>query len=470
MLDFKKIKKVYLIGIGGIMMSALAKYFLANGKQVAGSDWQRSEATQELMKRGVKVNFAHRAAYISPDFDLVVYTEAIAKKNPELVRAKKLNLPVYSVYQVLGFLSKDKYTIALSGMHGKSTSTAMLGLIGAAAKLEPTVFIGTKIKEWQSNFKAGKSKYLISEACEYRDNFLNYHPNIGVITNIEAEHLDYFKNLAGIIKSFKKFTAQIEKGGYLVFNADNQNAVLIARDFKGKKISWGIKNKADFRAEKIKFNQQAQAEFVLKSTHEPYNGQKFNLKVLGEFNIYNALAAISVAAILKVKPAVVKKVLENFQGVWRRFEFKGKRNGVEYYDDYAHHPTEIRATLKAAKKRFASPASSSAARRARKKIWLIYQPHLYSRTKQLMDDFAKSLNSMENLILVPIYAAREKDRWGVESDELVNLINKKFRRKKPAIYFRDFRQVRDYLDKNVKSGEVVITMGAGDVNKIVNSE
>jgi UDP-N-acetylmuramate--alanine ligase len=457
MLDFSKIKKVYFIGIGGIMMSAVAKYFLSLGIQVSGSDTQKSEITRELEAKKVKVNFKQIARNISADFDLVVYTKAISRHNSELLEAKKFKLPVYSVYQILGELSREKDTIAVSGMHGKSTTTAMLGLTIQAAGLEPTVFVGTKIKEWQSNFRAGRSKYLVSEACEYRDNFLNYHANLAVITNIEAEHLDYFKNLAGVMKSFKRFTGQIAKDGYLVSNGDNQNAVLIARQFKGKKFSFGIKNKVDFRAVKIKFNKRLQTTFVLKSENKEYDGTKFKLKVLGEFNIYNALAAISAAAVLGIQPAVVKKVLEDFGGVWRRFEFMGQKNGVEYYDDYAHHPTEIEATLKTAKKKFGN-----------KKFWLIYQPHLYSRTRQLMDGFARSLNLAENLILVPIYAAREKNKWGVESDALANLINKKFKRKNQVIYLDSFDKVRDYLNKELKSGDVAMTMGAGDIYKIFN--
>ncbi|PIX92647.1 UDP-N-acetylmuramate--L-alanine ligase [Candidatus Kuenenbacteria bacterium CG_4_10_14_3_um_filter_39_14] len=458
-LDLEKIKKIHLIGIGGIIMSALARYFLSLGKAVSGSDRDRSEITEKLEQLGATVYKGHAASNLGNNIDLVVYTEAISKDNQELIRARDLQLPTYSVYQVLGGLSQGKYTVAVAGMHGKSTTTSMVGLILEAAGLNPTVFVGTQLKEFDGNLRLGKSQYLVSEACEYRDNFLNYQPNIGVVTNIEAEHLDYFKNIAGVKKSFKRFISQIKNDGWLVFNGDDKHALQLAKTARGNKISFGVDNQlVDFRAASIEIGDNGDTNFTLASKKlKEYDGIRFSLKVPGNFNVYNALAAISVAAILAVKVQVVQDVLSKFNGVWRRFEFKGEREGIQYFDDYAHHPTEIRATLKAAKQKFGN-----------RTFWLVYQPHLYSRTNDFLNEFAASLNLAPDLILAPIYAAREENKWGITSKDLADLMNKKFKRPKPVIYLPSLVKIRNYLKKHVQLGEVVMTMGAGDVYKIIN--
>ena len=467
-LDFEKIKKIYFIGIGGIMMSAVARFFIEQGKEIFGSDREMSKITEKMEKLGATVHKGHSAGNIKIDIDLVVYTKAMSEDNLELQMAKDLNLPVYSVYQILGELSKDKFTVGVSGMHGKSTTTSMIGLILEAAGLDPTVFVGTQLKEFDGNLRlghasssaarrAGPPDYFVSEACEYRDSFLNYQPDIGVITNIEAEHLDYFKNIAGVKKSFKKFISQIKDDGWLVFNGDDKNALQLAKAARGSKISFGVDNQlVDFRAESIEIGDNGDASFTLicKKLKE-YDNIRFSLKVPGNFNVYNALAAISAATILEVKVQVVQDALAKFSGVWRRFEFKGEREGIQYFDDYAHHPTEIRATLKAAKQKFGN-----------KTFWLVYQPHLYSRTNDFLNEFAASLNLAPNLILAPIYAAREENKWGITSKDLADLMNKKFKRPKAVIYLPSLLKIKNYLKKNVQLGEVVMTMGAGDVYKI----
>ena len=481
LLDLEKMKKVHLIGVGGIMMSALAKYFLSLGKEVSGSDRDRSEITEKLEKLGAVVYKGHATGNLGNNIDLVVYTEAISNDNLELIRARDLQLPTYSVYQVLGDLSQGKYAVAVAGMHGKSTTTSMIGLILEAAGLDPTVFVGTQLKEFDGNLRlghasssaarragppasamlkalrAGKPDYFVLEACEYRDNFLNYQPDIGVVTNIEAEHLDYFKNIAGVKKSFKKFISQIKDDGWLVFNGDDKNALQLAKAARGSKVSFGVDNQQlDFRAESIEIGDNGDTNFTLicKKLKE-YDGIRFSLKVPGNFNVYNALAAISVATILEVKVQVVQDALAKFSGVWRRFEFKGEYEGIQYFDDYAHHPTEIRATLKAAKQKFGNRI-----------FWLVYQPHLYSRTNDFLNEFAASLNLAPDLILAPIYAAREENKWGITSKDLADLMNKRFKRPRPVIYLPSLLKIKNYLKKNVQLGEVVMTMGAGDVYKI----
>lgn len=393
-INLDKINRIHFIGIGGIMMSAVAKYFINRNKTVTGSDQD------------------HKASNLPKNTDLVIYTVAISKNNPELKKAKKLKIPVYSVYQVLGMLSRGKYTIAIAGMHGKSTTTAMLGLILEKAKLDPTVFVGTKIKKWSSNFRAGKSKYLLTEACEYKDNFLELHPDILVINNIEEEHLDYFKNFNNIKQSFKKLISQIKPGGYLIINQDDKNLRNLVKSIKKIKI--------------IKFKHK-----------------NLKLKIPGKFNRYNASAAFAVANILKINEKLITTNLANFPGIWRRFEYKGQKNNIKFYDDYAHHPTEIKATLEMAKEKFKN-----------KNWWLVFQPHLYSRTKDFLPEFAASLNIAPNLIITDIYAAREKNKYNISSEDIV-----------PGKYIKQ-DQVVKYLSKKLKPGDIVITMGAGDVYKI----
>ena len=465
MLNLNEVKKVYFIGIGGIMMSALANYFLVQKKEVSGSDRDKTEIIDALIKKGIKFNLEQVKENINADIDFVIYTQAIDEDQVELVQAKKLGLPAYTVYQVLGELSVDKFTVAVAGTHGKSTVSSMLGLLTAKAKFDPTVFVGTKLKEWQSNFRNGQSNYLVSEACEYKNSFLEYKPNIAVINNIEAEHLDFFEDLEGVMQSFEQFTNQIKKDGWLVINGDNQNAVQIADNFIGNKVSFGLVSTVDFKAKNIKLGQQTKFTLACDQRWSDYNGQKFILQVPGEFNIYNALAVIAVAAVLKIKIEIVQQVLNDFLGVWRRFEFKKEKEGIKYYDDYAHHPTEVKATIGAAKNKFKN-----------KKWWLIYQPHLYSRTNDFLDEFAEVLNEVDNLILAPIYPAREVNKWGIKSGDIVNLINKKYKRPQPAVFVgKDYKtdvadgyaEIKKYLAEHVKSGEIVMTMGAGDVDIIL---
>ncbi len=438
-------------------MSAAARYFLDQGKRVCGSDRESNSLIEELKRRGAIIYPEHKPENITADFDLVVYTQAIEPGNPELMKAKALKLKKLTIYQWLGLLSQDKFTVAVAGMHGKSTTTAMLGLIMERAGMDPTIFVGTKVKKWQSNFRLGQSRYLLSEACEYRDNFLNYQPDVAIINNLEAEHLDYFKNLSGVKKSFKKFAGQIKKGGFLVTNMDNKNTRELARS-RGNAVTWGIENRADFVAREIKTKKDGTTEFKLLAKAVPfgdYNQRVYRLKVPGIFNIYNALGAIAGAAVLGVKSTVAQKALAEFPGVWRRFEYKGRtKGGVDVYDDYGHHPTEIRATLEAARKKF-----------GQKKLWLVFQPHLYSRTHDFLKEFAEVLHRAEGLIVVDIYAAREANKHKISSQDIVDLINKKYRRKSPAVYASDWREAAEYLRENLKKGEILMTMGAGEAYK-----
>jgi len=436
-------------------MSALASYFLSLGKTVSGSDRDRTHITVELEKYGVAIFHGHCRENVGGLTELVIYTMAVAKDNPELLFARKHRLPILTVYQLLGLLSRQKYTVVVSGMHGKSTTTSIIGLLAEQAGLDPTVFVGTRVQEWRSNFRSGRSEYFISEACEYQDNFLNFRPDVLVITNVEAEHLDYFGNLSNIKKSFKRLVSQIKPLGTLVINWDDENAKELANNFQGMMVTYGIKNRADFQAKDIFINRKGETEFILKSPVA--NDFVITLKIPGIFNIYNALASLSASYAIGVKLKSAQKTIEKFHGVWRRFEYKGKKNGIDIYDDYAHHPTEIRATLSATGEKFKN-----------RDWWLIFQPHLYSRTKDFLNEFASALNSAPNLIIAEIYPAREENKWGISSRDLVDLINKRYQRKKPALYFADFVEIENFLKREVKRGEIVMTMGAGEAYKAIS--
>jgi UDP-N-acetylmuramate--alanine ligase len=455
-MNLNKTKKIYFIGIGGIMMSAVARYFKAQGKEVLGSNRDNSELLEKLKTEGISVFLNHDEKNITPDVDLVIYTVAIPDDNPEMQKAKKLNLPIFSVYEILGKISENKKMIAVSGMHGKSTITSMLGLVAQKANLKPTVFVGTQVKEWQGNFLAGDSDLMISEACEYRDNFFSYHPDILIINNLEPEHLDYFKTFANIQKSFWQLISQIKPGGKIIYNADDENVIDLLKNVNQEKFSYALKNpNVDLLATKI-IEDETGVQFTTQSKFSELNNLSIKLKVSGKFNVLNALGVLLTAKVLQIEISLAVKSLENFTGIWRRFEFLGEKNGVLFYDDYAHHPTEIKATLSAVQSKFKN-----------RKVWLIFQPHLFSRTKEFLNDFAQALSSAENLIITDIYAAREKEDASISSQDLVDKINLQ-KRQNPAIYLDNFDKIEEYLISHVQANNVIITMGAGDVYEIID--
>ncbi len=432
-------QNIYFIGVGGIGISAVARMMILENKKVSGSDKETDTTViKELKKLGAKIYKNHSAKNVRHAMsyrpDLVIYTNAIPTSNPELKKVKKLNIPCLSYPQALGFISKDKYTIAVSGCHGKTTTTAMVGKILMKAKKDPTIIVGSLLKEQKSNFIAGKSKpaspaggYLVCEACEYKKAFLNLFPKVVVITNIDNDHLDYYKNLKNIQTAFSGFVSKLGKNDYLICDKTDKNSLPIIKTAKCKIIDFS----------KIKF---------------PKN---FKLKVAGEHNIKNAKAALAVAKILEINKKIALSAVKGFNGTWRRFEYKGKtKNNVSIYDDYAHHPTEIKATLKTARDFFGD-----------KKIWCVFQPHLYSRTRFLLNDFAKSFNNADFVIVAPIYAAREKNDKKISS----NILAEKIKKYNPnTIYFsaKGGKKIENFLKKNVRKNDIVITMGAGDIFKI----
>ncbi len=431
--------KIHFVGIGGIGVSALAQYFLSKGNKVSGSDLASSETIKLLEKKGAKISIGkHKKKNLPKDTNLVIYSPAIEEKNPELKEAKENKIEIKSYPQALGDLTKKYYTIAVSGTHGKSTTSALLGLILAEAGLDPTVILGTKLKEFGgSNFRKGKSKYLVIEADEWKASFLNYYPKVIVLTNIEKEHLDYYKNLNHILKTFKEFVSHLPQNGILIANKKDKNILKLLSDLR---------------------------EFSFKIKKYPKNKEEIKkikkvLNVPGEHNAYNAAAALKVAESLEIKKDKTFRALSHYKGAWRRFEIKEKEintKKVKVISDYAHHPTEIEATISACREKF--PNS---------RIWVIFQPHQYQRTFYLFDDFVEAFNEADKIILTKIYtvAGREKEDISkkVSSKKLTEEIKKKG---KDCYFIEDFSKIPLFLIKKIKENDVIIVMGAGSIYKL----
>jgi len=431
--------KTHFIGIGGIGVSALAQYYLARNHKVSGSDLTSSEITAALKQKGIKLFIGrHKAENLPKKADMVIYSPAIQGNNPELIRAKKHKIKCQSYPQALGELTKKYFTIAVSGTHGKSTTTAMIGLLLVKAGLDPTIIVGTKLKEFDNaNCRVGKSRYLVIEADEHLASFLNYWPQIIVLPSIEKDHLDYYKNLNNILKSFKEYIFHLPPDGTLVKNNDDKNI-----------------RKIKYRGKTRVYSRQQPAAKKLKKI----------LKIPGEHNVLNALAALTVARILKIPDRISFPALSEYKGAWRRFEIKkgvidGKQ--ITVVSDYAHHPTEIKATLKTAREKY-----------PRKKIWCVFQPHQYQRTYYLFTDFVKALREVEErlfvdkLIITDIYdvAGREEKniKKKVNCQKLVKAI-----KKNRAIYLPK-RKILNYLKKNRSNFDILIIMGAGDIYTLAN--
>jgi UDP-N-acetylmuramate--alanine ligase len=421
-------KKVHFIGIGGIGISAVARLMILNGKVVTGSDASDSLAVFELKKLGAKISDGHAAKNISKDVDLVIYTIAISKDNPEFLQAKRLKVKAISYPESLGLISKDMFTIAVSGTHGKTTTTAMIGKMLIDAGFDPTIIVGSFLKEKKSNLVVGKSKYLVVEACEYRRSFLNINPNILVITNIDNDHLDYYKNISNIQSAFTEMAYKLKGGGVLVCSSKEKNVGKV-----------------------IKFT-RSEPKIVLKDYSKEANVPK--LLVFGKHNTKNAQAALSVARVLGVDEIVAKKSLAGFSGTWRRTEFRGYlKPGVLVYDDYGHHPTEINATMTALRESIKDHG----------RLFVVFQPHLYSRTKTLFKDFVKVLSAADFVCVMPIYAAREKNDKSINSQMLVDSVLKKG---VDATCLDKPEDIFNVLKAKTEKGDIVLTIGAGSIAEL----
>ena len=441
---------IYFIGIGGISMSGLAEILLEEGFTVSGSDMHSSALTKQLEERGARIFYGQKYENITPDIDLMVYTSAIHPDNPEFVASKDLNIPVLTRAQLLGQMMKNYETpIAISGTHGKTTTTSMVSEILLLADSDPTLSIGGILKTINGNIRIGHSGYFVTEACEYTNSFLSFYPKIGIILNVEEDHLDFFKDIEDIRHSFHLFAKLLPSDGTLIIGGSIPGIETITEGISCRIITFGSSDTFDYSAADISYDEKGCASFTL--TRKGERAEHYHLNVPGEHNILNALSAIALSELLDIDTGIVQKALAGFKGSERRFEYKGTRNGVVIIDDYAHHPTEITATLK------------SAANYPHKKLFCVFQPHTYTRTKAFMKDFAKALSLADEIILAKIYPARETDDLGISSDTLKKEIEALG---KTCYYFPSFSEIEKFILNNCQAGDMLITMGAGDVVKV----
>lgn len=451
--DFNKPCHVYFMGIGGISMSGLAEILLKEGFHVSGSDMKASDMTNKLKELGAEVIIGQVAENIKDNIDLVVYTAAIGKDNAEYIAACEKNIPMLTRAQLLGqIMSNYKYSIAVSGTHGKTTTTSMMSHVLLSADTDPTISIGGILDVIGGNIRVGSSEYFVTEACEYTNSYHAFNPYISIILNVDADHLDFFSGIEEIAASFKTFAEKLPDNGLLVVNGDMEYTDFICRDLKCDINTFGLKAENMYSASDITFDEEGHPTYTL-----VVNGEKkdrISLHATGIHNVSNSLSVIAVAMRLGIPMEHIKAGLYSCSSAKRRFEHKGiTKNGVIIVDDYAHHPTEIAATLSAAKN---TPHNE---------LWCVFQPHTYTRTYALLDEFSKALSVCDHVLLADIYAAREKDTGMISSKDLCDGINKMGGN---AVYLGEFDKIEDYVEKNCKKNDLLITMGAGNVDSIGN--
>lgn len=440
-----KQKKVHFIGIGGISMSGLAAVLLNNGFKVSGSDSKESKITNSLKEKGAEIYIGHKRENLQ-NVDLVVYTAAIPNDNPEILEAKENNIHLMDRAEFLGLIMKGhKYNVAVAGTHGKTTSTSMITNITLKGNLDPTILVGGELDIIGGNYRIGSSDYFVTEACEYKESFLKFYPYVGIILNIDADHLDYYRDLNHIIETFKKFSTLIPEDGYLIGYNGDKNVRGILEEAKCNTLSYGLED-ADVIAKNIEFNNKGCATFTVNKKGEDLFTVSLNMP--GTHNILNALSTICVGLIFNIPFEKIAEGLNECKGAHKRFEYKGEIDGITIIDDYAHHPVEIQATLNTAKK---IPHG---------KTYCVFQPHTYTRTKTLFDEFTTAFKDSDELILMDIYAAREKDTGLVSSDELGDAI-RKTGLKCTNVHSHD--EAVAYLKKVAKKDDMILTVGAGDV-------
>ena len=449
-IDFQNPVPVHFIGIGGISMSGLAAILLDLSFPVSGSDRAESELTAWLEQEGAKIFYGQRASNIGEDTGVVVYTAAIHPDNPEYAAAVSRGIPMLTRAQLLGQLMANyRLPIAVSGTHGKTTTTSMVSHILLADHADPTISVGGILPAIGGNIRVGGRRYFVTEACEYTNSFLDFFPKISLILNIDADHLDFFKDLDDIRRSFRKFAQKLPKDGTLIINSAIPDVEEITKDLPCRVVYYGNGPLASYRAENITYDDHACGSFDL--VKDGVTLSRYQLKVPGSHNIDNALAALALGHLLDIPEDRLAQGLSDFTGTDRRFQRKGEIGGVTIIDDYAHHPTEITATLSAAKQ---CP---------HKTLWCVFQPHTYTRTKALMADFAKALSLADNVVLADIYAARETDNLGISSNTLKEEIQKLGTN---AYYFPSFDEIETFLLEKCVHGDLLITMGAGDIVKV----
>ncbi len=442
-------KRVHFVGIGGYGMSALAKIMLQMNYMVTGSDLNESQITRKLEDIGVKIDYFHGPDNIK-GADLVVYSTAIPSTNSEIMAAREKGIPLWHRSELLAYLINSKYGIAVAGTHGKTTTTSMLSLVMEKAGLDPTAVIGGELTDFDGNARLGKSHYLVAEACESDHSFLRYKPAVAIVTNVEADHLEHYGGSFKKIKeTYEKFLLNIKEGGMAIICADDPHLKTMREKYDLECITYGIKKAADFLAAEIYYKDGGSAFNVY---FKGVNMGRVELNVPGEHNVYNALAAIAVARLLGVNFQRVAEILKEFKGAKRRFQIVYEGEGITIVDDYAHHPTEIRATLAAARSW------------GKRRVIAVFQPHRYSRTYYLFNNFVRSFGEANVVVISPIYSAGEKPMGGVSSDLLVERIREEEDR--DVILLDSIEEIEKYLFRIVRPGDMIITMGAGDIWRV----
>lgn len=449
--EFRIYKNIHMIGIGGVSMSGIAEILKSWGFHVTGSDCNASDTIEKLRQNGIKVTVGHNLEDVAKA-DVVVYSAAIRQNDVELVKAKELNIPIIDRGTFLGKLTKAfQDSICISGTHGKTTTTSMISLCFLEAHKDPSIQVGAYLKQLDGNYRVGNSEYFIIEACEYVESYLKLFPKTEVILNIDNDHLDYFETFDNIVNSFGKYVKLLPENGLLILNWDDINCRKIAKNSKSKIVTYALENEnANFIARNINFNSEGFSSFDVYYNNSFY--KTIRLSVPGMHNVMNALACIAVCHSYDISKEDIKNALAKYTGAHRRFEYVGSFNqGVNVFDDYGHHPTEILAT------------AHSVEQKQHRQSWVVFQPHTYSRTKNLLDDFAKALLNFDNIIITDIYAAREDNIFGVSSKDLVDRLK---HYGKNSIYISDFNDIVKYLKDHTIKNDIVLTLGAGTVTNI----
>ncbi|MCL2356302.1 MAG: UDP-N-acetylmuramate--L-alanine ligase [Defluviitaleaceae bacterium] len=440
-------KKIHFIGIGGISMSGIAEILHRDGFEVSGSDAAASEKTQRLEQLGIKIFVPNAAENISDDIDMVIHTAAVRAGNPEFDAVVQKNIPRTERAAFLATLLEGYNAVCIAGSHGKTTTTSFVAEITLAAGLDPTINIGGHMNSSGSNYRVGDSNIFVLESCEYSNQFSHWNPYIGVILNVDADHLDFYGTMDNLKAAFGVFAKNIRPDGALIISS----TAAITHNATCRVITFGLDDEADFRAENITYNEG-------KPSFDVVSGKnllaRVDLPLPGEYNMLNALAAFAAASCLNISPEIIARALCEVRGTQRRFEHKGTLNGTKIIDDYAHHPTEVRACLAAAKR---------STDKSQGRIICLFQPHTYTRTKNLLDEFAQSFSDADEIVLLPIYAAREPFDPEISSEMLANLMKTAGKDVKIA---QNFLEAGKYLKKVIRPNDLLITMGAGDVYEV----
>lgn len=453
-IDFSTPKTAYFIGIGGISMSAFAELLQSMGFTIKGSDRMESKITKHLSELGIEIVYEQIRENITPDLDFVVYTAAISKDNPEFVKAEELGIPMMDRAAMIGQIMKNYSTaVAVAGTHGKTSTTSIASHIMLEADMDPTISVGGILPTIGGNLRIGRSGNFIAEACEYTNSFLKFFPTIGIILNIEEDHLDFFKDLDDIRHSFRQFAEKLPADGTLIINSDIERYEEITNGLACRILTFSTDNpSADFSAADIEYDELGCGSFTL--VRSGTKTDRYQLSIVGKHNITNTLACLAMASLFSIPAETIQCGLSKYKGTERRFQYKGECNGATVIDDYAHHPSEIATTL------------ASARNYPHQKLWVAFQPHTFSRTKAFLPEFAEALSAADHVVLADIYAAREKDPGDISSKDIADLITKSGN---CADYLGDFDSIEKFFEKNLSAGDLLITMGAGNIVEVGES-